>query len=167
MNKAHGQEDQVCRMYFFAARHFLHLAVLPFELDGFQACELAFFADELFSSNGKNALAAFFVARGCAQLEWPVRPSQLFIFLLGRHGHEFKLCHASGALAVGCAHAITARIAATNHDDAFAVCANLVFEFIARVDFVLLRQELHGEMHTSQIAARHRQVAALFRAACQ
>ena len=70
-------------------------------------------------------------------------------------------------MAVGSAHTVAAGVAATNHNDVLAVGAQLVFELVASVHFVLLWQEFHGKVNARQIAARHVQVARLLRAASQ
>jgi hypothetical protein len=44
---------------------------------------------------------------------------------------------------------------------------DLALELVAGHDLVLLRQELHREVHAVELAARHRQVAALLGAAGQ
>ena len=64
-------------------------------------------------------------------------------------------------MAVAGAHAITAGVAAANHDDMLARGKELALELVARVDLVLLGQELHGEMDAIQLAAGHGQVARL------
>ena len=94
-----------------------------------------------------------------AQLQGPVRPCQGTVFFFGRLWHHFKLRDALGTMPVGRTHTIAARIAPANHDDVFAVSAQLVFELVARVDFVLLRQEFHRKVNARQIAARHGQIA--------
>ena len=70
-------------------------------------------------------------------------------------------------MAVGSTHAVAAGVAATDHDDVFAVRANLALELVARVNLVLLRQELHGVVHPIELTARHRQVTRLLGTARQ
>ena len=48
-----------------------------------------------------------------------------------------------------------------------AIGADLSFNRVARIDFVLLGQKLHGEMHASQVAPGHGQVAALLGTAAE
>ena len=65
------------------------------------------------------------------------------------------------------AHAIRAGVATADDHHVFAFGTQLLFELVARVDLVLLGQELHGEMDTGQIAAGRGQVARLLSAAGQ
>jgi hypothetical protein len=62
-------------------------------------------------------------------------------------------------VAVAGAHAVAAGVAAADDDHVLAVGAQLALELVAGVDLVLLRQELHREVHAVELAARHRQVA--------
>jgi hypothetical protein len=87
--------------------------------------------------------------------------------LLGRLRHQLELRDAGRAVAVAGAHAVAAGVAAADDDDVLAVGAQLALELVAGVDLVLLRQELHREVHAVQLAAGHRQVAALLGAAGQ
>ncbi|MPM55228.1 hypothetical protein SDC9_102021 [bioreactor metagenome] len=107
------------------------------------------------------------MAGRCAQLVGPVRPHQRLVLLLGRHGHQLELSDADCAVAVRCTHTVRARVAAANHDDVLAVGADLALELVARVDLVLLRQELHREMDAVKIAARHWQITRLLGTAGQ
>ena len=97
--------------------------------------------------NGKFAGATLFVAGAGAQFEGPVRPCQRTVFFFWRLGHHLKLRDALRTMAVGSTDTIAAGIAAANHDDVFAVSAQLVFELVASVHFVLLWQEFHGEVN--------------------
>ena len=66
--------------------------------------------------------------------------------MLWRHGHDFKLRHVCRAMAGAGAYAVRACVATADHHHVFAVSAQLVFEFVARIHLVLLRQKLHREM---------------------
>src|SRR5581483_5625134 len=46
-----------------------------------------------------------------------------------------------------------------DHDDVLAGRGDLVGDAIAGIDLVLLRQEVHGEVHAAEIAPGHRQIA--------
>ena len=70
-------------------------------------------------------------------------------------------------MAIAGAHAVRARITTTDHDDVLAVSPQLAFELVARIDLVLLGQELHGEMHARQFTPRHGQIARLLGATRQ
>ena len=72
-----------------------------------------------------------------------------------------------GTLAVRCAEAVRPRVAAAEDDDALPGCKELSVDPIAGVHLVLLGQEVHGEVDALELAARHRQVARLGRAARQ
>ena len=101
-----------------------------------------------------------------AQLERPVRPGHRSILLHGWLRHHFKLRDAGCPLAPTGANAVGAGIATANDNHMLAVCADLVdalgLELVAGIELVLLGQELHGEVHTVEFPARHRQVARLF-----
>ena len=62
---------------------------------------------------------------------------------------------------VGGAHAVAAGVAAADHDHVLAGGHDLAIDPVARVDAVLLGQELHREVDALQFAAGHRQVARL------
>ena len=119
--------------------NFLHLAAFPFDANGFQTGDFAFFADELFGRNSKLALATFFVRGRCAQLDRPVRPGHGAVFFDRGLGHQLELGHAGCAMAVTGAHAVAAGVAAADDDDMLALSAQLVLELVAGIDFVLLR----------------------------
>jgi hypothetical protein len=88
-----------------------------------------------------------------------VWPHEWFVLLFGRHGQQFELRHALGAMAIARSDAVAAGVATADHDHMLAVRADLLLELAPGVDVILLRQELHGEMNAVQVAARHRQVA--------
>ena len=67
-------------------------------------------------------------------------------------------------MTVARADTVTARVAPANHDHVLAVCAQLLFERVARIDLVLLGQELHGKVNTVQLAPWDGQVSGLLRA---
>ena len=96
------------------------------------------------------------MARTGAEFERPIRPDQRFVFLLGGLRHDLKLGHMRSAVSVGGAHAIRTGVATANHNHMFAVGAQLAFQTVAGIDFVLLRQKFHGEMHALQFTPRHR-----------
>ena len=87
--------------------------------------------------------------------------------MLGWHGHDLELRHALGAVAVAGAHAVAAGVAAADDDDVLALGVDGVLQLVAGVGAVLLRQQLHGEVHAVQLAPRYRQVARLLGAAGQ
>ena len=94
-DEAHGEEDHIGFVGLLSSGDFLHLAVFELDVDGFEAGEFARIltstADELFGGDGELALAAFFVAGRCAQLERPVRPHEWFVFFFGGLGHHLEL----------------------------------------------------------------------------
>src|SRR3569623_565526 len=69
-------------------------------------------------------------------------------------------------MAVRGADAVGAGIAAADHDYMLAGCHDLLFQLVAGIDLVLLRQKFHRKMHALQFAPRHRQIARLLGAAC-
>jgi hypothetical protein len=71
------------------------------------------------------------------------------------------------AMAVRCAEAVRAGVAAAQDDDAFPGREDLVRDGVARDDLVLLRQELHREVDAGELAARDGEVARLRGAARQ
>src|SRR5579862_5504015 len=73
--------------------------------------------------------------------------------------------HGDGTLAVRCAEAVGACVATAEDDDALARRAELRVHAITGVHLVLLRQELHREVDALQVAARHREITRLRRAA--
>ena len=79
--------------------------------------------------------------------------------MLWRHGHHFKLRHVCRAMAGAGAYAVRACVATADHHHVFAVSAQLVFEFVARIHLVLLWQKFHREVDTRQVAARRWQIA--------
>jgi hypothetical protein len=143
------------------------LAVLELDVHGAHARDLAVLADEGLGGDGELALAALLVAGAGAQLQRPVGPDERLVFLLGRLGHELELRHAGRTVAVAGAHAVAAGVAPADDDDVLAGGGDLLFELVAGVDLVLLRQELHREMDAIELAARHRQVARLLGPAAQ
>ena len=70
-------------------------------------------------------------------------------------------------MAVGRADAVRSGVAAADDDDMLAGGHDLVRHGIAGDDLVLLRQELHREVHAGEVAARHVEVARRFGAAGQ
>ena len=67
-------------------------------------------------------------------------------------------------MAVAGAHAVAAGVATADDDDVLAIGPQLALQLVARVDFVLLGQELHGEVHAFELAARDGQVAGILSA---
>ncbi len=67
-------------------------------------------------------------------------------------------------MAVRRADAIRSGVAAADHDDVLAGGHDLAGHRVARDHLVLLRQELHREVHAGELPPRHRQVARPFRA---
>ena len=68
-------------------------------------------------------------------------------------------------MAIRSADAIGTGIAAADDDHVLVGRHQLALELVARVDLVLLRQEIHREMHALELAPRHRQIARLLGAA--
>ena len=66
--------------------------------------------------------------------------------MLRRHGHDFKLRHMGCAMSGASAYTVRTCVATTDHHHMLAVGAQLVFEFVARIHFVLLGQKFHGEV---------------------
>ena len=62
---------------------------------------------------------------------------------------------------MGCAEAVGAGVSAAQDDHALALRADALIrrDARARVEAVLLRQEIHSEMHAAKLAPRHRQIA--------
>ena len=83
-----------------------------------------------------------------AQLQRPVGPGQRPVFFRRRLRHHLELGHTGRAVAVAGAHAVGAGVATTDDDDVLAVGPQLALELVAGIDLVLLRQELHREVHT-------------------
>src|SRR5205814_2359029 len=75
-----------------------------------------------------------------------------------------ELRHAPGAVTVARADAVAAGVAAADDDHVLAVGADLALDGAAGVDLVLLRQELHREVHAVEISPRYWQVARALRA---
>jgi hypothetical protein len=55
-DEAHGQQHQVGLVFLLGAGDLAHLAVLPLEVDGLQAGDLALAADELLGRDGELAV---------------------------------------------------------------------------------------------------------------
>ena len=104
------------------------------------------------------ALGALLVRRGSAQHERPLGPGVAGMSHERRLRHELELRHARRALAVRRAHAVGARIAAADDDDALARREDGArgLGLLAGEAAVLLREELHREVHAAELAARDR-----------
>ena len=107
------------------------------------------------------------MARRGAQLGGPVGPNQRLVLVLGGHGHELELGHALGAMPIAGAHTVRASVTPADDNHMLAICTNLFREWVARIDLVLHRQKLHGEVHAVEFTARHGKVARLLGTAGQ
>jgi len=83
------------------------------------------------------------------------------VVVLVGDGHVEFTGHRLGAMPVRRAGTDRARIAAAGADGMLAGGKDLLLHRVAGHDLVLLRQELHREMHAIQFAAWHREVARL------
>ena len=70
-------------------------------------------------------------------------------------------------MAIAGAHAVAAGVAAADHDHVLAGSRDLALDLVTGHHLVLLRQELHREVHAVELASRRRQVAAGLGAAGQ
>ena len=143
-DKTHRQQHQIGGQRLPGAGHFLHLAVFPLDANRFQTGDFAAFnvrcaANKFLGGNGELALATFLVARTGAQLDRPVGPGHGAVFFFGRLRHQLELGHAGRAVPIAGADAIRAGVAAANDDDMLAGGRQLVFNFVAGIDLVLLR----------------------------
>src|SRR5690606_1968142 len=125
-------------------------------------------ADELRGTDAPVADAALLVRTRRAQQLRPVGPRKLRRARVGRHRKQFDLRHARRALAIARAHAVRAGVAAADHDHVLARRED-VFALHRQAGHaaVLLREEIHREMHAGQIAPRYAQIARRGGAAAQ
>ena len=141
--------------------------LLPFDTRRDELFDLAVAALEALGRHGPVALAAFLVRRRRAQLDRPVGPHQRLVLGLGRLRQQFELRDRRGAVTIRRSHAIGTGIAAADDHDVLAGGHQLVRHRVAGDDLVLLRQEIHREHDTVELAARHVQVARRLGAARQ
>ena len=104
-------------------------------------------------------------ARG-TEVKRPVRPGQELLLPVGRTRQDLELGHRERALPEGGADAVRARVAAPDHHDVLVLGGDRDFlgDRVARHPPVLLRQEVHREVHSLQIAPLDRQITRLLRA---
>src|SRR5262249_52023039 len=164
MHEAHGEENEIGLDLEFRAGHRLELRI---NVRAMKFFHLAFLAGEFLRQHGELPRDAFLVARRNAQFEWPIRPGEHFILLLGRLRHDLEIGDGFRALADRSADAVRAGITATDNHNFFAgredwLAADL--RFIAYAP-VLLRQEIHCEVNAGKLAAGNGQVAWRFAAA--
>ena len=165
--KTEREQDEICLYHSFRAGDGLELRRRA-DANGVQLFYIAVFvARELHRVERPIALAALFMRALGAQLQGPQRPGSAGRALQGRHGHDLKLVDGLGLMAVAGAQAIRAGIAAADDYDALAGGANLIRNRVAGDHFILLRQELHGEIDALELAAGNVEVAWGFRAAGQ
>src|ERR1700674_1730595 len=94
------------------------------------------------------AVAALFLRRGGAQLQWPIGPDERLVFVFRRFREYFELGDRPRALAGRSADAVRAGIAAADHDDMLPFGGDRAARRgnwlrVAGDALVLLRQEIH------------------------
>src|SRR6187401_989001 len=162
--EAHREKNKVGRVNLLAARNRLELRCGA-DTNRVQLFDIAFgVAGELRSRHGELAHAAFFMRAFLAQHQGPQRPWRRGRALVWRFRHDLELRDRSRFMAVRRAEAVRAGVAASDDDDVFAGGEDIFawIQGVARASLVLLRQELHGEVDSSELATRHRNIARLF-----
>src|ERR1019366_6728076 len=102
-----------------------------------------------------------------AELQRPQRPGSAGGAVLRRHGHDFELMHVLRLLPVAGAQAVRARVATADDHDALARSEDLIRHCVPGIAFILLRQKLHGEVNSLEVAPGDIEVARIFSAARQ
>ena len=172
--EAHREQRQLAGPLFFAPRHFTKLLTaalsvgVPLDPHGLGRLQVTVFVPhKLLGEDAPLAATALLVGRTGPQHHRPVGPGGVFgplaaagiLAEIWRLGQEFKLRQALGPLPVARAVAVAAGVTAADHNHVFPGGCDLAGDIIASVLLVLLRQEVHREMHTLQVAAWDRQVA--------
>src|SRR5215210_2125514 len=96
MQETHGEQHEVGWEPELGAGDRFQLAI---EADAFELLNFAIGPEEAACRHAEIAGSALRLARGGAELQWPVRPGQRLILLLRRFGHDFELRHRHRALA--------------------------------------------------------------------
>src|SRR5579863_6725510 len=154
--EAHGNEDQVgIERELCAGKRFeLRGRADP---DGVKLPDVALLvAGEFRGGDAPVADAAFFVSAFGSQLQRPERPRSLRRALAGRLRHDLELMHRERLLAMARSQAVGAGVAAADDDDALAGCQDFEggIDLVAEASLILLRQEVHGEVDSIEIASR-------------
>ena len=166
--EAHGQQNKVGRVDFFAAWHVSKCRTaidhFHFNLVGFKGFDMTVVvADEPLGGDREDTLAAFFVGLAGAEDIGILRPGVPVGTGFGRPGHDLKLVNAAAAVPVNGAQAVGPGVATTNDDDvlAFRPVQVVIGHGIAGDAAILVGQEVHGIFNAAQVAPGDRQVTRL------
>ena len=174
-DESHGEEDEIGRPGFFGAGPFAHFHAgtvgNPFDLYGVEADDAAVAADEAFGGEGPAAVASLLVGAGGTELHGEVGPGLVFGPAGGRLWEQLELGDGFCVLPVGGADAVGAGVAPADDDDVFSGGEDVAVmaaepppamgpgSVVSGDAFVLLWEELHGEVDAVEVSAWDGQVS--------
>ncbi len=157
--KTHRQEHQLHGQLEVGALDLLELAVDHLHLVGTQRAHVAVVVGkEALGVDAVDTVATLLVGRRHAEHVRPRRPRVGGGAGLGRPRQDLELVHRCGALAVRCAQAVGAGVAAADDDDVLALGGDRRHVEVALLHPVAPGQEFHRLVDAGVLAARDREV---------